>query len=302
MRTPEKNRSDLRVALATCAHHPGFCAGDDEALTEQLEPLGIHAEAARWDNADVDWGAFDAALIRTTWDYTARLDEFLAWMRRVEEVTPVFNPSAVAEANLNKVYLKRLGDTAVPTLWCEDAAGISVALDEAARRGWDPLVIKPAVGAGAEDLLIAPIGKREKLMAHIEGIQRRCAAMVQPLIEGVRERGELSVVLIDGEATHAVRKTPTGGDYRVQIEFGGAYTLEEPSSAALEAVHAASALWDDAPLYARIDLVEPEAGVFRIIEVELVEPELFFPWAEHAGARLGEALKRRLAARSTMRA
>lgn len=288
-------KANLNVALATCAHHPGFCAGDDEALVEQLATVGVRAEAARWDDADIAWDSYDAVLIRTTWDYTERVEEFLAWMRRVEGVTAVFNSSAVAEANLHKSYLKKLGDAGVPTLWCEDSDDPAAALDEADARGWGSVAVKPAVGAGAEELLIAPLADREALCAHIRRVQKRCAVMVQPLIEGVRERGELSVVLIDGEVTHAVRKTPTGEDYRVQIEFGGAYALEEPCDAALEAVRAAGALWDEAPLYARVDLVEPEDGVFWIIEVELVEPELFFPWAGHAGARLGEALKKRLA-------
>ncbi len=298
---PQPNPTpNLTVALATCADHPGLSAGDDEALTDQLAAEAIHAETARWDDETIDWARYDAVLIRTTWDYTERVDEFLAWMRRVEAVTPVFNPSATAAANLHKSYLKRLGDAAVPTLWAEPGADAGAVLAAAAAEGWDSVAIKPAVGAGAEDLLIAPLSDADALRAHIGSIHRRCAAMVQPLIEGVRERGELSVVLIDGEATHAVRKTPTGGDYRVQIEFGGAYVLEEPAPAALETVRAAGALWDSPPLYARVDLVEPEAGEYRIIEVELVEPELFFPWAAHAGAKLGAALRRRLAAGSTM--
>jgi len=294
------SRPNLTVALATCADHPGLCAGDDEALAEQLAAEGIRAETARWDDHNIDWAQYDAVLIRTTWDYTERVEEFLAWMRRVEAATPVFNPSATAEANLHKSYLKLLGAAAVPTLWAEPGADAGGVLAAAAARGWDSVAVKPAVGAGAEDLLIAPLTDAEALRRHIAGIHQRCAAMVQPLIEGVRERGELSVVLIDGEATHAVRKTPTAGDYRVQIEFGGAYEPEDPAPAALEIVRAAGALWDDPPLYARVDLVEPEPGEYLIIEVELVEPELFFPWAAHAGAKLGTALRRRLAARSTM--
>ena len=290
----------LHIALATCAHHPGFCAGDDEALAAQLAPLGFTAHHPIWNDPAVDWTRFDAVLVRTTWDYTHQLSDFLAWMRRVESTTPLFNPSALAEDNLDKTYLKRLGDAAVPTEWCAPGEDPDAALDRAAALGWDPLVIKPAVGAGAEDLLITSAADRPAGRAHIQKIQRRASAMLQPLIEGVRTRGELSVVLIDGAPTHAVRKTPTAGDYRVQIEFGGLYAAETPPPAALRAAAAAAVLWTTPPLYARIDLVEPEPGVFRIIEVELVEPELFFPWAPHAGAALASALRARLAAGSTM--
>jgi len=294
MPTKTVQADELNIALATCAHHPGMCAGDDEALIEQLSPHAVRAQQARWDDPDVDWSAYDAVLIRTTWDYTQRVDEFLEWMRRAESQTRVFNPSAAAEKNLHKSYLRELGDAAVPTLWCEPHEDPAKAIEAAAARGWDSVAIKPAVGAGAEDLVLAPLTERLPLCAHIKRIHGRCAAMIQPLIEGVRTRGELSIVLIDGEPTHAVRKTPTGGDYRVQIEFGGEYAPETPPPAALAAGRAAHALWDAPPLYARIDLVEPEPDVYWIIEVELVEPELFFPWAPHAGAKLAEALRRRL--------
>jgi len=287
---------EIHAAIATCAHHPGFCAGDDEALAEQLLTVGVRTTTAVWNDPAVDWAAFDAVLIRTTWDYTEQLPEFLHWTRRVEAATPLFNPARFAESNLNKAYLKKLGGAAVPTLWIPRGASHDPST-LALMHGWDRVAMKPAVGAGAENLLITDATDARALRDNLETIHRRCDAMLQPLVESVRTRGELSVVLIDGEITHAVRKTPAAGDHRVQIEFGGAYALEDPPPAARDAAGAAASLWensDEPPLYARVDLLEPEPGVFWIIEVELVEPELFFPLAPEAGARLGRALRRRL--------
>ena len=296
---------DIHAAIATCAHHPGLSAGDDDALAEQLLSVGVRTTPAVWNDPEVDWSAFDAVLIRTTWDYTEQLGAFIAWTRRVEAATSLFNAAHFAESNLNKTYLKRLGDAAVPTLWIPRGAEHDPST-LALMHGWDRVAMKPAVGAGAENLLITDATDAHGLSQNLETIHTRCDAMLQPLVESVRTRGELSVVLIDGEITHAVRKTPAPGDHRVQIEFGGAYVLEDPPPAAREAARTAAALWEDPnaepPLYARVDLLEPEPGVFWIIEVELVEPELFFPLAPEAAAALGRALRTRLAGRSTMRA
>jgi len=288
---------EIHAAIATCAHHPGFCAGDDEALADQLRTVGVRTSPAVWNDPAVDWSAFDAVLIRTTWDYTEQLDAFLDWTRRVEAETRLFNPSRFAETNLNKTYLKALGDAAVPTIWIPRGAEHDPST-LALMHGWDRVAMKPAVGAGAENLLITDASDARALRDNLDTIHKRCDAMLQPLVESVRTKGELSIVMIDGEITHAVRKTPAPGDHRVQIEFGGQYHPETPPPAAREAARAAARLWenqgDGVPLYARIDLLEPEPGVFWIIEVELVEPELFFPLAPEAGAALGRALRRRL--------
>jgi len=292
-------KTNTHVAIATCDHHPGHAAGDDEALAEALRRAGFAPARAVWTDPAIDWTAFAAVLVRTTWDYAAKLPQFLAWMRAVEAATPILNPPDLAVANLNKTYLKNVGDAAVPTLWADrdaEAAGVRDALAAAGRAGWDPLVMKPAIGAGAEGLRIGPLGETDAWLAHAEEIHRRCDAMLQPRIDSIRERGELSIVLIDGELTHAVRKTPAPGDWRVQMEFGGRYALEEPSAPARRAAGAAAALWTEVPLYARIDLVEPEEDDYRIIEVELVEPELFFPMAPHAADAFARALRRRLKA------
>ncbi len=238
----------LDIAIATCESHPGFCAGDDHSLIEQLEELNITATPAIWNNPKINWQSFDAVLIRTTWDYTANLEEFITWMRRVDLQAIILNPPDVAVSNLEKTYLKKLGDAAVPTVWIERDASVrevDAAFADAASRGWERVVLKPVIGAGAEDLMIGDLSKDIMLRAHISRIQKRCAVMLQPLIEGVRTRGELSVVLIEGAITHAVRKTPKGQDYRVQIEFGGKYELETPVVAALHAVEAARVLWDE---------------------------------------------------------
>lgn len=287
----------LRVALATCEHHPGFVANDDGALVDALATLGIRAEMAIWSDPGVDWRSFDACVVRTTWDYMDRLPAFLAWMERMEATIPIYNGLEIARENLDKSYLRRVeaaGAPIVPTEWIrrDQAPDLAPLLE---RRGWDQIVIKPSVGAGASGLLRAGRDVLDDAEAHSRTLQASSDVMVQPFLPGVVERGELSIVLIDGEISHAVRKRAGEGDFRVQIELGGSYAVEDPSEAAVRVARAAMTPWRPIPLYARVDLVEPEPGRYEVIEVELVEPELFFAWVPEGGRRLGEALGRRLA-------
>lgn len=293
-----------RVALATCESHPGFIANDDAPLLEAFRERCCDAALERWDDPHVDWAAFDAVILRTTWDYMDRLDEFLAWCARATEVSTLFNPLPVVEANIRKTYLRDLreaGVPIVPTRWLEpdEPEALSFILDEA---GWTDVdvVLKPNVGAGASGMLRAPGSDVEAITHHAKQQLRHGPVMIQPWLPSILERGELSIVLIDGHISHAVRKTPKPGEFRVQIEFGGKYTPVTPTAREAEvalAAHnvAARAHNCGAPLlYARVDLVEPEPDDPVVIELELIEPELFFPNVREAAPRFADATLARL--------
>jgi len=289
-----------RIALATCAHHPGFCAGDDAPLLDAFAALGADAALLRWDDPDIDWSSFDAVVIRTTWDYAERLDEFLAWVDRVDSVTRILNPPSVVRANLDKLYLRELEKAdvpIVPTQWLapSDAGGVEAMLRDA---GWSELVIKPTVGAGASGLGRFTADRFDDAVDHATDLLRRGSAMAQPWLDSITTRGEVSVVLLNGEISHTVRKVPKAGDFRVQIEFGGVYTLVEPSEREAEIALRAHGLiaGDEAPLlYARADIVEPSPGERALIEFEAVEPELFFPMAQQSAQRFAALSLERLA-------
>jgi len=307
----------LRLTIASCQDLTEQGRRDDAALIERLARHNITATPVPWTDTAHPWT--DPVLIRTTWDYMNNLPAFLDWLDRTAARTAVLNPPSLVRPNTDKTYLKRLAPHTVPTIWlgpAPNAAAISHALDDAQSRGWHHLAVKPTVDAGAKGLLIAPADERDRITHHIHAITHNPStergAIIQPLLETLPTRGEPSVVLIEGEPTHAVRKTPAPGDYRCQGEFGGTYTLEQPSPQALELVSRASALWasePQPPLYARVDTVElppplrtnPSAArEGAIIEVELIEPELFFTMATSAADRLAEALRRRLEAHANL--
>ena len=291
----------MQVALASCAAviDGTFEADqDDEDGLAALAARGVGGVVHDWRDGAVDWAAADAVVIRSTWDHTEHLDAFLRWTRLVEATgTPLFNGAEVCRWNTHKRYLIELeerGAPIVPTAWL--AAGDRVALaDVAAARGWDAgVVAKPAVGAGAQGLLVVRPGRDPA------DAQRAFAAllaagdvMVQPLVPSVAE-GELSVVVVDGEVSHAVRKVPAEDEVRVQVEFGGTYLPEEPDPDAAGLARWLVESTGHDLLFARVDLLADDDGSWMLGELELVEPSLLLPWSDGGADRLVDALLRRL--------
>jgi len=285
----------VHVALVTATDGPDFMHEVDVLLVAALEARGVTVALPAWDDPDVAWEDVDLALVRTTWDYPDRRDEFVAWAEATAARTSLWNPAEVLRWNTHKSYLLELeerGAPVVPTAWL--ARGDRVDLDELLRqRGWSRAVVKPAVAAGSSGLTRVEAGDGRGQPA-VEALLRTHDVLVQPYLPSIETRGELSVVVVDGVPTHAVRKLPTAGDFRIQQEFGGRYDREElgPDTDAL-------ARWIvDATgselLVARVDLVEDADGAPQLIELEATEPDLYLGVAPDAAEQVAEAVLRRL--------
>lgn len=295
---PEDGAAMARILVASCDLDALFDVeeldDDDEVVAAALRAVGVDAEVALWDDSTVDWQAADAVVIRSTWDYQDRRDEFLGWAATVENQTTLFPSADIVRWNTHKGYLMELEDRGapiVPTAWL--AAGDTIDLaDLAAQRGWTGVVAKPVVGAGGHDTLFA-----RDPGAHQDTFQKlvdRQDMMVQPLLEGIAVEGELSITCIDGRASHAVRKRPADGQWLIQLEHGGTYEAVEldPDLAALAEWIVAATGVD--PVFARVDLVPGNDGSWQLGELELVEPALYLDWAPGSAERLVEAILARL--------
>lgn len=285
----------MNVALVTATVEGlDFVADVDAALATALHARGAEVAQPRWDDPDVDWAAFDVAVVRTTWDYPQRRDEFLAWAVDAGQRTRLWNPADVLRWNTHKSYLLELeerGAPVVPTAWL--GRGDRVVLDDLLRaRGWERAVVKPAVGAGASGLARVEPGD-PAAQGHLDREVAVGDVMVQPYLASVETSGELSVVVVDGEVSHAVRKRPSGGDFRIQEEFGGRYEVVDldPDTAAL-------ARWiveatGHELLYARVDLLEDDLGQPQLAELEATEPDLYLRHVPAAADRVADAVVRR---------
>src|SRR6184192_4310583 len=280
-----------RIALATSAKLPTL-NDDDRLLIPALAELGLGAVPAVWDSPDVCWEEFQGVLVRSCWDYHHRLEEFLAWVSRLERAgVPVWNAPAVLRWNSHKGYLRDLaarGVTIVPTRWV--ARGEPCGLAEVLRHeGWGEAVVKPAVSASASGTWRTSTEAAAGDQARLGELIRAGDVMVQPFVSEVRDRGEWSILFLGGQLSHAVLKRPAEGDYRVQWEFGGrAVTAAPPPTLVADAEAVMAAVPGD-PVYARVDGVERD-GRLVLMELVLIEPHLFLGWDNGAAGRLAGGL------------
>jgi glutathione synthase/RimK-type ligase-like ATP-grasp enzyme len=198
----------------------------------RCEARGVPFERPLWSDPAVDWSAYDLAVVRTVWDYTAHRDAFVDWAARVADLTTIENSADVLRWNTHKGYLLELeerGAPVVPTAWLGQGDAVDLA-DLCAARGWDEVVVKPAVAAGSDGLVRAAgvAAAHRRAQDAVDALLAAGDVMVQPFRRRIVE-GELSLVAVEGRVTHAVRKRPADGEFRVQGRFGGRYAPEEPS-------------------------------------------------------------------------
>ncbi len=270
----------------------GFVAYDHLAI-EPLQQLGWQVQFTPWDRPETDWNEFDAVVIRSTWDYQHRVGEFIQVLRQIEASRArLFNPLQVCLWNMNKVYLRELSDkgcAVLPTVWFDRLAAED--LDGIWQR-WDAerLVVKPAVGANADHAYVLARGSRAGTTEAMETYRMR-PGLVQPFVDAIEFEGEYSLFFFGGEYSHTIRKRPKPGDFRVQEEHGG---IIESCPASGDLRHAAAAVLQhiDGPLlYARVDLVR-YLDRWCVMEIELIEPSLYFSYADSAPRAFAAALDR----------
>jgi hypothetical protein len=219
-----------RMALVTCEQLP--VADDDQAVIDgALHDLGM-ADRVDWVawNSDAHWPAYGLAWIRTPWDYAENYDEFLSWLDRIEDEITVVNPVPVLRWNSHKGYLldlERAGVPIVPTVVLRRPTpdDLEAVLD---RRGWREAVVKPAVSVGAigASRVSARATTNAAALAGAVG-EGDGDVLVQPFVSGVAD-GEVSIVMLDGQVSHAVRKVPAAGDFRVHEYYGGSVVTHDP--------------------------------------------------------------------------
>ncbi len=272
----------MSVAVVTCREMPEPDV-DEDLLLDALRAADLAPTLTAWDDPSIEWNAFDLAVLRSPWNYIERLDDFLEWATLASAQTRLLNPVEVVRWNTHKGYLRDLayqGVPVVPTAW----VGADEAVDLAeimADRGWHDVVAKPVVGAGSflTDRITDPTS------APVRDFWRRLLAngevMVQPYLKSVEDYGERSVIWIDGDFTHAIRKSPRLGDAPEQVSDALAIADDERRLA-----EEIIADLDPELLYARIDLIRDSEGQPLLAELELVEPSLFLQQAPNALARL----------------
>lgn len=295
-------RPDAALRIATCRPLPEPDQ-DEDLLLAALRDAGIDAVMAGWRGGGTDWHAPVPTLLRSTWDYLHAVEDFVAWVGITAAAAPLWNPPEVLLGNLHKRYLLELAARGVPVtptvlLPRGDDRPLSAI---AAGHGWQDVVLKPAIGAASFEThrlgpgVVRSAADPAGLSAWVRA-DALCAQLVaerdmlvQPYLPSVEGHGERALVWIDGEFTHAVRKTPRFADGVEQVSEA------LPISAAERATGAAAlAGLEPGLLYARVDVAPGPDGAPMVMELELIEPSLFLLQSPAALQRLVAAIVRRL--------
>ncbi len=284
----------MDVALATCAELPEPDL-DEAPLLEALAAEGLTAGALAWDDPTADWSAARMTVLRSTWNYPLRPAAFLDWLASTARLTDLWNRLPTVLYSFHKGYLldlERSGIAAAPTELVAQGSDRPLA-EIAAARGWRDVVVKPAISAASYRTRRIREQQRAAGESHLRALVADGEALVQEYLPAVEDYGERALIWIDGELTHAVRKSPRFDDDHESIS---AALPIAPAEAALAAAALARAteVGGEPPMYARVDVAPGPAGDPLLMELELIEPSLFFPQSAPALGRFVAAIRKRL--------
>ncbi len=281
----------MDLALVSCAALPEPDL-DAEPLARALADAGIETGVLAWDDPAASWDQAPVTVLRSCWNYPQHRSAFLEWLENAARVTELWNPLSIVRWNTHKRYLAELdarGVPITPTEIIERGSTESLASIRA-RRGWDEIVVKPAVSAASYRTLRVSSSTMDDGETHLRRLALDGDVLVQLFLESVEGHGERALIWIDGALTHAIRKNPR---FEGQDESVSTATVPIGDDEAALAARVLREV-DESLLYARIDVAPGPDGSPLLMELELVEPSLFFPQCPAALERYVEAVVRRV--------
>ncbi len=266
-----------KVALVTYNKQPKLFDSDN-LLVKPFQKHGFIAEATPWDRKGVDWKEYDLVILRTPWNYHLQVPEFLGWIEYLEsQKVKLWNPPNIIRWNMNKKYLLELsnmGIPIIPTLICSKE-NIHQIPPQIMERNWKEIILKPGFGASSYQIQKIKAEDFDPESKSIQTILKNSILLIQQFMKEISTTGEFSFIFFDKKFSHAIHKKPKVNEFRSQPEFGGIEILYQPTSQQIsQAQHVLNHV-DSPLLYARVDgLIIKDK--FRLMELELIEPDLYF--------------------------
>lgn len=269
---------------------------EDGLVLNALGKIGLKAIRLSWDNPNFDWSSTKAVLFRTTWDYFYRFQEFSNWLNRISKQTQLLNSEAIIRWNLDKHYLTDLQKANVniaETHFIEK--GTQTTLSKLhSELHWEETVLKPCVSGTARHTYKLNTSNLSEYETIFQELINHEGMMLQPFQKSIVTKGEISLVLFNGNFTHAVIKTAKKGDFRVQDDFGGMVQIYNPTQEEITFAENAVKACFELPIYARVDIFTDNQGNLAIAELELIEPELWFRFNPNAAHVLAESISKKI--------
>ncbi len=288
-----------RIAFLTMDSLADFVSYD-QLVVDLLRQSGVTVDEVSWRSRSVNWDQYALVVIRSPWDYQQAPEAFLQVLEQIQQSQAMLlNSLNVVRWNIRKHYLRELeqqGVRIVPTLWLESPTSeeIDAAFD---RLQTDELVGKPLIGANADHAWRLHRSSPRRDFDQAVAAWHGTTALIQPFVPSILDLGEFSLIYFDGSFSHAIRKIPRSGDFRVQEEHGGRIEACVPAADLLTLAEACLQSVAERLLYARVDIVRLPGGLPAVMEVELIEPSLYLAFDDASPARFAAAIQRRIPVR-----
>jgi glutathione synthase/RimK-type ligase-like ATP-grasp enzyme len=272
----------MKIGLLTCEKLPELTLADQQLIPE-LAKHNIIAKAVIWNDKTINWNDFDYLIFRNTWDYFEKETEFNLWLDQIEKLgVKTLNAIEIIKQNKHKFYLREMekeGVLILPTIFIDKNTSLNLA--EITPKHWKKAVIKPAFSAGSYLTTVFDTLDVKNTNEEYTKIAQEKELLLQEFIPEIQTLGETSFIFFNKKFSHAVNKKPIDGDFRVQSQFGGGYTLIQPNQELIDKAQKVVNTFDDKLLYARVDGIVID-GELHLMEIECIEPDLYFDISEGA--------------------
>lgn len=280
----------MKIAILTCEQLPDLNP-HDQPLIAELAKHAVEASPVVWDDPSINWTDFDYLIFRNTWDYFEKEAKFNSWLNAIEKLgIKTLNSIAIIKQNKHKFYLREMeqqGVTILPTLFIDKTSKLDI--KAIIPSSWKKAVIKPAFSAGSYQTEVFDTVNSEIISSQYKAIAAEKELLLQEFMPEIQSLGETSFIFFNKKFSHAVNKKPVEGDFRIQVQFGGKYTLIEPSSNLVAQAQKIVNRYPDDLLYARVDGIIIN-NQLHLMEVECIEPDLYLNLSDGATERFTQAI------------
>lgn len=265
---------------------------EDGLVMDALKAKGYRVTRKSWSDPEFDWSSTKAVIFRTTWDYFDRYEEWKGWLEKVSQMTKMINPYELIQWNMDKHYLadlRKKGINIPETHYVEIGVVTNLAA-LFAQKEWTECILKPCISGAARHTYRIDLSNIHEHEPIFQKLIQDEAMMLQPFQKNVLAKGEISLMVMGGQFTHAVLKIAKPGDFRVQDDFGGTVHEYTPTSEEIAFAEKAVAACSPQPHYARVDIIRDNDDQLAVIEMEMIEPELWFRLKPEAAEVLAESI------------
>ena len=266
---------------------------EDGLLIEALNNLGLKTIKKDWNDSNFNWNSTKTAVFRSTWDYFDKFSIFQNWLSQVQNKCALINSYEQIKWNLDKHYLQDLKNWGLPipkSVFINKMSGTKLK-DIATNMKWNHIVVKPTISGAAKNTFQLKDQEIENFQTKWIHLTNKEDFIVQEFQKNIIKSGEVAVMLFGGKYSHAVLKKAKKGDFRVQDDFGGTVETITPSKEIIDLAEKAIKKLKPTPLYCRVDVIINNQNKAVIIELELIEPELWFRFKITAADKLAIYIK-----------